>query len=109
MSTIDGKPTPKVGDSVSVVAAVTSVSGTNLTAKLTNSGNSITSAISNFNGPTASGAGRTTPASGDQVTGRGTVSALGTDTGFTTSMTVTVPDLTTITVNAGDVYGVQTA
>ena len=110
-----GKPV-NVGDFCTIIGGVSSVSGNNIIVKCANSGTLITvpfqgstTASSNIDSARLSGAGKTqNPATdlfaGEQVSVKGTVSSVGSG-GFTALVNVLLADaVTTVTVNAGDVY-----
>lgn len=105
--TIDGKPV-QAGDQVTVVNGfIASVSLPNITVTLRGSGLSITSAYSNFDGPTASGtAAAATPSVGDQVELDGVVASVS-GSGVTATVVVTPITGATVSVQAQDLYASQ--
>ncbi len=100
-----GKPV-QVGDFVTLNGSVASVSLPNITVTLVGSGLSITASLADFDGPSASGAGRTTPVAGDACNVNGIVLSVS-GSGGTASLSVQLQEKT-VTAQANDCYNGQT-
>ena len=104
--TLDGKPV-QAGDQVTLMGSIASVSLPNITVTLKVSGGSITSAYSDFNGPTASGTAKvSTPSAGDQVNANGVCQSVS-GSGSTASVVVKLTSGTNVTIDAEDCYASQ--